>query len=101
MIFNKEILLLIFLLLELDDESITSEDEAESSMQMEETVNGKDSKVDAEKQKADALKKQIGKFSTRLSNMKIYFMKYEKLSIHFQFTTFILYIFSFVLKFSK
>jgi hypothetical protein len=28
-------------------------------------------------------------------------MKYEKLSIHFQFTTFILYIFSFVLKFSK
>jgi len=56
----------IYFLLEIDDESITSEDdvnEDESSMQMEESTNRQDSKIDTEKQKADALKKQIGKFS--------------------------------------
>lgn len=47
-------------IIDIDDESITSEDggeeeDDESSMQME------DSKIDTEKQKADALKKQIGK----------------------------------------
>jgi len=46
-----------------DDESITSEDEEESSMQMEEPAGREDSKVETEQQKADALKKQIGELN--------------------------------------
>ena len=59
--FNLRNFLVYFLSLEIDDESITSEDDVdqdESSMQMEESIN----RHDSEKQKADALKKQIGKF---------------------------------------
>ncbi|CAF3311963.1 unnamed protein product [Rotaria socialis] len=48
---------------EIDDESITSEEDGshhdESSMQMDESTNSHESKLDTEKQKADALKKQI------------------------------------------
>ncbi|CAF2628094.1 unnamed protein product [Rotaria sp. Silwood2] len=48
---------------EIDDESITSEEDDsqqdESSMQMDESANSHDPKINTEKQKADALKKQI------------------------------------------
>jgi hypothetical protein len=70
-IFNYNVLVYIFFLLEIDnddDESITSEDdEDEASMQTEESPNRQLIKNDTEKQKADALKKQIGRFSLQYS----------------------------------